>query len=82
MRSFVAIVVGLAAASVLYLYQNPDLDLKVPEGLVTLLEEQGWLTSPGHRTNLLGKQYDHTGIGVSFGRWRGYSAVYVTQVFC
>ena len=43
---------------------------------------QSWLTSPGHRTNLLGKQYDRTGIGASFGRWRGYSAVYVTQVFC
>ena len=43
---------------------------------------QSWMTSPGHRTNLLGKQYDRTGIGVSFGRWRGYSAVYITQVFC
>ena len=43
---------------------------------------QSWLTSPGHRTNLLGKRYDRTGIGASFGRWRGYSSVYVTQVFC
>ena len=43
---------------------------------------ESWLTSPGHRTNLLGKQYDRTGIGASFGKWRGYDAVYVTQVFC
>ena len=43
---------------------------------------QSWLNSPGHRTNLLGKQYDRTGIGASFGTWRGYKAVYVTQVFC
>ena len=43
---------------------------------------QGWLNSPGHRTNLLGRQYDRTGIGASFGTWRGYKAVYVTQVFC
>ena len=43
---------------------------------------RSWMTSPGHRTNVLGKQYDRTGIGASFGRWRGYSAVYVTQVFC
>ncbi len=228
MRSFVAIVVGLAAASALYLYQNPDVELKVPEGLIIQLEEQrsaleqvpdslaeivaastprpitreapqavskdnvrtdknadpaervaeleqkihvginaarasngvspqllwvdklgavardhsedmtarsyfdhdtpeglgpseridragyscwkdshygvaenltielmdssldrmasnavrSWMTSPGHRTNLLGKDYDRTGIGASFGRWRGYDAVYVTQVFC
>lgn len=43
---------------------------------------QGWLNSPGHRTNLLGKQYDRTGIGASFGTWGGHKAVYVTQVFC
>ena len=43
---------------------------------------RSWMNSPGHRTNLLGRQYDRTGIGASFGRWRGYSAVYLTQVFC
>ena len=42
----------------------------------------GWMNSPGHRTNLLGRQYDRTGIGASFGTWRGYKAVYLTQVFC
>jgi len=43
---------------------------------------QGWMNSPGHRINLLGRQYDRTGIGASFGTWRGYRAVYLTQVFC
>ena len=43
---------------------------------------RSWMYSPGHRTNLLGRQYDRTGIGASFGKWRGYSAVYLTQVFC
>ena len=43
---------------------------------------EGWMNSPGHRTNLLGRQYDRTGVGASFGRWRGYDAVYLTQVFC
>ena len=43
---------------------------------------RGWMNSPGHRTNLLGRQYDRTGIGASFGTWRGYKAVYLTQVFC
>ena len=43
---------------------------------------RGWMNSPGHRTNLLGRQYDRTGVGASFGTWRGYKAVYLTQVFC
>ena len=43
---------------------------------------RGWMNSPGHRTNLLGRQYDRTGVGVSFGTWRAYKAVYLTQVFC
>ena len=43
---------------------------------------KGWMDSPGHRYNLLGRQYDRTGIGASFGKWQGYEAVYVTQVFC
>ena len=43
---------------------------------------RGWMNSPGHRTNLLGRQYDRTGIGASFGTWRGYRAVYLTQGFC
>ena len=43
---------------------------------------RGWMNSPGHRTNLLGREYDRTGIGASFGTWRGYKAVYLTQVFC
>ena len=43
---------------------------------------QGWVESPGHRANLLDRQYDRTGIGASFGKWRGYKAVYLTQVFC
>ena len=41
-----------------------------------------WVNSPGHRANLLDRQYDRTGIGASFGKWRGYGAVYLTQVFC
>ena len=43
---------------------------------------QGWMDSPGHRANLLDRQYDRTGIGASFGKWRGHNAVYLTQVFC
>ena len=53
-----------------------DLDRTAAEAI------RGWMNSPGHRTNLLGGEYDRTGVGVSFGTWRGYQAVYLTQVFC
>ena len=43
---------------------------------------RGWINSPGHRTNLLNREYNMTGVGASFGTWRGYKAVYLTQVFC
>ena len=41
-----------------------------------------WMGSAGHRMNLLDSNYDRTGIGASFGSWRRYDAVYLTQVFC
>ena len=40
MRTFIAIVLGLASASGVYWYQNPDLELKVPEGLIAQFEER------------------------------------------
>ena len=43
---------------------------------------QSWMTSPGHRQNLLGRRYTTTGVGASLGKWQGYKAVYLTQVFC
>ena len=43
---------------------------------------RGWMNSPGHRRNLLNREYDTTGVGASFGVWKGYKAVYRTQVFC
>ena len=43
---------------------------------------RGWINSPGHRRNLLNREYDTTGVGASFGIWQGYKAVYLTQVFC
>lgn len=43
---------------------------------------EGWMNSPGHRTNILDGQYDRTGVGASLGRYHGYSAWYLTQLFC
>ena len=53
-----------------------DLDRMANEAVET------WLDSPGHRSNLLHKRMERTGIGASFGLWDGWSAVYLTQVFC
>jgi uncharacterized protein YkwD len=40
-----------------------------------------WLRSPGHRENLLRREFTHVGIGVVPGSFRGLAAVYVTQRF-
>ena len=41
-----------------------------------------WMDSLGHRRNLLDRRFDTTGVGASLGRYQGYQAVYLTQVFC
>jgi uncharacterized protein YkwD len=38
---------------------------------------QGWMTSPGHRENLLQPGYTETGVGI----WREDNTYYVTQLF-
>jgi uncharacterized protein YkwD len=40
---------------------------------------KSWMNSPGHRRNILEKNYNRSGIGVSISE---DSKVYVTQVFC
>jgi uncharacterized protein YkwD len=40
---------------------------------------QGWMSSPGHRQNILQHEYGKTGIGVAIA---DDEKVYITQVFC
>ena len=56
--------------------EHPDLQRMSAKAVLS------WMGSPGHRTNLLDRGYEPTGVGASFGSWRGYEAVYLTQVFC
>lgn len=42
---------------------------------------QGLMNSPGHRANILSAGFDHIGIGIETGSYRGYDAVMVTQNF-
>lgn len=42
-----------------------------------------WISSPGHRRNILDPRYGKTGIGVAFGTAAGIEGgIYVTQKFC
>ena len=43
---------------------------------------QAWMRSPGHRKNILSREYDTTGVGAAYGNWRSGRGVYLTQVFC
>jgi uncharacterized protein YkwD len=40
---------------------------------------KGWMASPGHRQNILQKNYSRTGVGAAIA---GNGQVYITQVFC
>src|SRR5690606_2822271 len=39
------------------------------------------MNSPGHRANILDPKFDHVGIGIEQGEYRGFDAVVVTQNF-
>ena len=40
-----------------------------------------WLNSPGHRANILNKNFKELGVGVSQGRFKGHIATFVVQMF-
>ena len=42
----------------------------------------GWMGSPGHRRNILDPTYRSSGVGAAWGTYRGFRAMYLTQVFC
>jgi uncharacterized protein YkwD len=50
-----------------------------PEAQIAGAAVAGWMQSPGHRANLLARQWRHEGIGVAVAPDR---KVYVTQNFC
>lgn len=43
---------------------------------------EGWMTSPGHRENLLRGYWENEGIGVAIRETSGRVAVFTTQNFC
>ena len=42
---------------------------------------QAWMNSPGHRANILNGNYTEIGVGSAKGQYKGYSTVFVVQLF-
>jgi len=43
--------------------------------------ETAWMNSPGHKANILNKNYVEIGIGISQGVYQGHEAIFVAQEF-
>jgi len=43
--------------------------------------ETAWMNSPGHKANLLNKDFQDIGIGISQGTYQGHTAIFVVQEF-
>ena len=43
--------------------------------------ETAWMNSPGHRANILNKDFKEIGIGISQGVYQGHNAIFVVQEF-
>ncbi len=43
--------------------------------------ETAWMNSPGHKANILNKNFANIGIGISQGQFQGHTAIFVVQEF-
>jgi len=43
--------------------------------------ETAWMNSPGHKANIVNKNYEEIGIGISQGEYQGHNAIFVVQMF-
>lgn len=43
--------------------------------------EEAWMNSPGHRANILNKDFEEIGIGISQGQFEGHTSIFVVQMF-
>lgn len=44
-------------------------------------QESAWMNSPGHRANILNKNFEEIGIGIAQGEFQGHTAIIVAQYF-
>lgn len=43
--------------------------------------EEAWMNSPGHKANILNKDFEEIGIGIAEGMYQGHNAIFVVQEF-
>lgn len=43
--------------------------------------ESAWMNSPGHKANILNKDFEEIGIGIAQGMYQGHDAIFVVQEF-
>jgi len=43
--------------------------------------ESAWMNSPGHKANILNKNFEQIGIGIAEGQYQGHTAIFVVQMF-
>jgi uncharacterized protein YkwD len=43
--------------------------------------EEAWMNSPGHKANILNKNFEEIGIGIAQGTYQGHNAIFVVQMF-
>ncbi len=43
--------------------------------------ETAWMNSPGHKANIVNKNFEEIGIGIAQGEYQGHTAIFVVQMF-
>lgn len=43
--------------------------------------ETAWMNSPGHRANIMNKNFEQIGVGISEGKYQGHNTIFVVQMF-
>lgn len=61
-----------------YLYAGENLAVYFETSEAVL---HGWLTSPKHRENILSPNYTEIGVGIARGKFKGFEAAIVVQMF-
>lgn len=61
-----------------FVYAGENLAVDFSESDVV---NRAWLASPGHRTNILNKNFSEIGIATSRGNYQGHDTIFVVQLF-
>lgn len=68
----------MAAAGYNYIMAGENLAVNFTEAENV---ETAWMNSPGHKANIVNKEYEEIGIGISQGQYQGHEATFVVQMF-